>query len=62
MVEKMLFKHPAPLLNDVHQCVLEGSNVQLQPATEHLLVLHLAHLHIKRLKEIDLGGGTTHSV
>lgn len=58
----MLFKHPAPPFDDIHQCVLERSDVQLQPATKYLLVLHLTHLHVQRLKEIDLDEGMIHAL
>lgn len=27
MVEQVFFEHPAPSLDDIHQCVLEGSDV-----------------------------------
>lgn len=54
MVQQVLLEHPAPPLDDIHQCVLEGSDVELQPATKHPPVLHLAHSHIQRLKQVDL--------
>ena len=54
MVEQVLLEHPAPPLNGVHEGVLEGPDVQLQPAAEHTPVLHLVHAHIQRLKQVDL--------
>lgn len=54
MVQKVLFEHPAPLFDDIHECVLEGTDVQLQPATKHRPVLHFAHPNIQRLKKINL--------
>lgn len=54
MVEQVLFKHPAPSLDDVHQRVLEGPEVKLQPAAEDPLILCLAHLCVQSFKQVDL--------
>lgn len=54
MVKQVLLEHPAPPLDDIHQRVFEGSDVQLQPATKQPPVLHLAHSNIQRLKQVDL--------
>lgn len=59
MVEEVLFEHPAPLLYVIHQTVLKGFDVQLQPAAKHPLIVHLAHSCVQRLKLIDLGGHMT---
>lgn len=54
MVQQVLLEHPTPFLDDVHQRVLEGFDIQLQPATEHPPVLHLAHPYIQRFEQVDL--------
>lgn len=55
MVEQVFFEHPAPPFDDIHECVLEGTDVQLQPATKPHPVLHFAHPYIQTLKKINLG-------
>lgn len=54
MVEQVLFKHPTPFLDDIHQHVFEGSDIKLQPATKDPLILHLAHTYVQGFKQVDL--------
>lgn len=60
MVEQVLLKHPAPPLDDVHQRVLKGSEVKLEPAAEDPLILRLAHPYVQGFKQVDLKWRTLH--
>lgn len=54
MVQQVLLEHPAPFLDDIHQRVLEGPDIELKPPTKHPPVLHLAHSYVQGFKQVDL--------
>lgn len=62
MVEQVLLKHPAPPLDDIHQCVLKGPDVKLQPAAEDPLIFCLADPHVQGFKQVDLKYRAKHNI
>lgn len=54
MIDQMLFKHPAPLLDGVHEGDFKWFDVNLTPATEHPLLLQRLYRLIQTLELTDL--------
>jgi len=54
VIDEMLFKHEAPLLDDVEQSLSEGPRVDTEPLLKDDASLHCLHVLIDYLVCVDL--------